>query len=49
MALQPAEPAPAMASDGVSRRCHQRGVLGQAGATYQFRHLELQRRLATRP
>jgi hypothetical protein len=27
---------------------HQRGVLRQAGATYQFRHLELQRRLATR-
>ena len=26
---------------------HQRGVLRQAGATYQFRHLELQRRLAT--
>ena len=28
---------------------HQRGVLRQAGATYQFRHLELQHRLATRP
>ena len=28
---------------------HQRGVLRQAGATYQFRHLELQRRLAARP
>ncbi len=28
---------------------HQRGVLRQAGAVYQFRHLELQRRLATRP
>jgi NACHT domain-containing protein len=28
---------------------HQRGVLRQAGATYQFRHLELQRQLATRP
>ena len=27
---------------------HQRGVLRQAGATYQFRHLELQQRLATR-
>jgi hypothetical protein len=27
---------------------HQRGVLRQAGATYQFRHLELQHRLATR-
>ena len=27
---------------------HQRGVLRQAGAVYQFRHLELQRRLATR-
>ena len=27
---------------------HKRGVLRQAGATYQFRHLELQRRLATR-
>lgn len=26
---------------------HQRGVLKQAGAVYQFRHLELQRRLAT--
>ena len=49
MAYSPQNPAPAMASDGVSRRCHQRGVLRQAGATYQFRHLELQRRLATRP
>ena len=28
---------------------HQRGVLRQAGAVYQFRHLELQRRLAARP
>ncbi len=28
---------------------HQRGVLRQAGAVYQFRHLELQRSLATRP
>jgi len=28
---------------------HQRGVLRQAGAVYQFRHVELQRRLATRP
>ena len=28
---------------------HQRGVLRQAGAVYQFRHLELQHRLATRP
>jgi hypothetical protein len=27
---------------------HQRGVLRQAGAVYQF-HVELQRRLATRP
>jgi hypothetical protein len=27
---------------------HQRGVLRQAGAVYQFRHLELQRRLASR-
>jgi hypothetical protein len=27
---------------------HQRGVLRQAGAMYQFRHAELQRRLATR-
>ena len=27
---------------------HQRGVLRQAGATYQFRHIELQRRLASR-
>ena len=27
---------------------HQRGVLRQAGANYQFRHIELQRRLATR-
>lgn len=27
---------------------HQRGVLRQAGVTYQFRHLELQRRLASR-
>ena len=28
---------------------HQRGVLRQAGAVYQFRHIGLQRRLATRP
>jgi hypothetical protein len=28
---------------------HNRGVLRQAGATHQFRHLELPRRLATRP
>jgi hypothetical protein len=28
---------------------HRRGVLRQAGAVYQFRHIELQRRLATRP
>jgi GTPase SAR1 family protein len=28
---------------------HQRGALRQAGAVYQFRHLELQHRLATRP
>jgi hypothetical protein len=28
---------------------HQRGVLRQAGAVYQFRHIELQHRLATRP
>jgi len=27
---------------------HKRGVLRQAGAVYQFRHLELQHRLATR-
>jgi len=27
---------------------HQRGILRQAGAVYQFRHMELQRRLATR-
>lgn len=27
---------------------HQRGVLRQAGAVYQFRHIELQRRLASR-
>jgi hypothetical protein len=27
----------------------QRGVLRQAGAVYQFRHIDLQRRLATRP
>jgi hypothetical protein len=27
---------------------HQRGVLRQAGAVYQFRHIELQRRLANR-
>jgi hypothetical protein len=27
---------------------HQRGVLRQAGAVYQFRHIELQHRLATR-
>jgi hypothetical protein len=28
---------------------HQRGVLRQAGAVYQFRHIELQHRLANRP
>ena len=28
---------------------HKRGVLRQEGAVYQFQHLELQRRLATRP
>ena len=28
---------------------HQRGVLRQAGAVYQFRHIDLQRRLAARP
>ena len=28
---------------------HTRGVLRQAGAVYQFRHIELQHRLATRP
>ena len=28
---------------------HRRGVLRQAGAVYQFRHIELQRRLAARP
>jgi NACHT domain len=28
---------------------HQRGVLRQVGATYQFRHIDLQHRLATRP
>ena len=28
---------------------HKRGVLRQAGAVYQFRHIKLQRRLATRP
>jgi hypothetical protein len=27
---------------------HRRGVLRQAGAVYQFRHIELQHRLATR-
>ncbi len=27
---------------------HQRGILRQAGAVYQFRHIDLQRRLATR-
>jgi hypothetical protein len=27
----------------------QRGVLRQAGAAYQFRHVELQRHLAGRP
>jgi hypothetical protein len=27
---------------------HQRGVLRQAGAVYQFQHIELQRRLANR-
>jgi hypothetical protein len=28
---------------------HQRGVLRQVGAVYQFRHIELQHRLATKP
>ena len=28
---------------------HRRGVLRQAGAVYQFRHIELQHRLAARP
>ena len=28
---------------------HRRGVLRQAGAVHQFRHIELQHRLATRP
>jgi len=28
---------------------HKRGVLRQVGAVYQFRHIELQHRLATRP
>jgi hypothetical protein len=28
---------------------HKRGVLRQTGAAYQFRHIELQHRLATRP
>ena len=28
---------------------HQRGVLRQTGSVYQFRHIELERRLATRP
>ena len=28
---------------------HSRGVLRQAGAVYQFRHIELQHRLANRP
>jgi hypothetical protein len=28
---------------------HRRGVLRRAGAVYQFRHIELQHRLATRP
>jgi hypothetical protein len=28
---------------------HQRGVLRQAGAVYQFRHAELQRHLAEQP
>ena len=28
---------------------HQRGVLRQTGAVYQFRHIDLQHRLATRP
>jgi len=28
---------------------HQRGVLRQAGAVYQFRHIELQHHLASRP
>jgi hypothetical protein len=28
---------------------HRRGVLRQVGAVYQFRHIDLQHRLATRP
>ena len=28
---------------------HERGVLRQAGAVYQFRHIDLQHRLASRP
>lgn len=28
---------------------HRRGVLRQAGAVYQFRHIEMQDRLASRP
>jgi hypothetical protein len=28
---------------------HRRGILRQTGAFYQFRHIELQRRLVSRP
>jgi hypothetical protein len=28
---------------------HRRGVLRQTGAVYEFRHIELQHRVATRP
>lgn len=34
---------------GFLEDAHKRGVLRQAGAVYQFRHIELQHRLATRP
>jgi hypothetical protein len=38
----------AVAANGVLADAHRRGVLRQAGAVYQFRHLELQQRLANR-
>jgi hypothetical protein len=34
---------------GFLNDAYKRGVLRQAGAVYQFRHIELQHRLATRP
>ena len=41
------ESSPAVATHGLPRRCPQARILRQAGAVYQFRHIELQHRLAT--